>query len=1348
MKKDFFSSGNSGVESRQGTSSISVEKLSKNDIAIIGMAGRLPLAEDLDQFWKNLAASADCIIDFPQQRVDEVARYMNFKQIPFEAGDLVFKRKGFLSDIDKFDYKFFRITQKEAAVMNPAQRIFLQTAYHAIENAGYSCRKLKGSQTGIFMGYTGGSSDYLNLVKEVEPAFGVMAYPANLPSIIASRVSYMFDFKGPSLLIDTACSSSMVAFNLACQSLRDGSCDAAIVGGINLSWVPLEENGNGLGILSLSGKTRTFDNHSDGTVGGEGCIAMLLKPLNKAIRDNDHIHAVVKGVGFNQDGASIGITAPNAMAQADVIEKAWKDAKIDPETISYIEAHGTGTALGDPIEIDGITQAFRRYTHKKQFCAISAVKTNVGHLNSVAGIAGITKAVLSLTHKKIPALLHFERPNDKINFEESPVFVNTRLSNWETTSGSTRKCGVSSFGMSGTNCHIVLEEAPVTKKEKELMPGYLFTLSAQTGTAVRILAERYIDMLDNLAAEVDIEDICYTAAVGRDHHELRYIITVNSCEDLKEKLAALVDTAPGIPAQSGTGYSDISKKSPSASLQKQAEELLRNFPVSNGTATGDGLNALFQSVSALYLEGGNIEWEKLYIGRNPRRVVLPLYPFEQKRCWVTYPEATAGSIKACTDTATKNEDEMQSNVPDNTLVNETSSAGVAAKVPAAEIREMINLQLQLMAKQLEILSEVPAGESANQEDVIQLDAATDNLPGTVEQESVSKLVQEQAPIAAIPVVQAVQVAADIESNVLEHQQKYVSDFIRDYNIRTKKSKEFAQNNRKHYANNRHVAGYNKAYKEIMYPVIVDEAHGAEIIDIDGNKYVDYCMGFGVYLLGYSHPVVMNAIKEQADKGSYLGPMSALPGEVAKLICELTGVERVAFYNSGTEAVMLALRLARAATSKTKIVIFSGSYHGTYDGVLGQPDRFSKAFKAVPKSTGIPQSILDEVLLLDYGTDESLEIIRQNAHELAGVLVEPVQSRRPEFQPAAYLLALRELTEELKIPLIFDEIITGFRIHPGGAQAWFGIKADLVTYGKIPGGGMPVGIIAGKAEFMHGVDGGLWQFGDDSHPKFDHRKTFVAGTFCHHPVTMAAARAALLHLKNEGAELQENLNARTAAMIAVLNDYFEKEQFDVKLVHFGSLFQIRTNYNLSLIVYHFLNQGIYAWEGMTFFISTAHSDEHITFFIEVFRQTLQKLRAEGFIPARAEQLQIPEAATADTPAVTRIPLTDEQKRLWFIAAADANASAALNSVRLVSAEEEWNEAAFNIALETLVNRHEILRAISIDGDHIHIAEKLQLKVAVHTVRENEADTIPALVKKKRMHCSAFQEAPFSALRFIK
>jgi glutamate-1-semialdehyde aminotransferase/3-oxoacyl-(acyl-carrier-protein) synthase len=1347
MKNNFFNLNNTAKAGR-GTSSVSIEKLSKNDIAIIGMSGRLPLAEDMNAFWKNLEAGTDCIIDFPQQRIDEIRNYFKFKDADYDEKGFKFKRKGFLSAIDKFDYKFFKLTAKEAAIMNPAQRIFLQTAYHTIENAGYSVKKLKGSQTGIFLGYTGGSDDYLNLVKETEPEFAAMAYPANLASVIASRVAYVFDFKGPSLLIDTACSSSMVAFNMACQSLREGACDTALAGGINLSWAPLEEEEKGLGILSSSGKTKTFDEKSDGTVGGEGCIAILLKPLNKAIRDSDNILAVVKGIACNQDGTSIGITAPNALAQADVIEKAWADGKIDPETISYIEAHGTGTGLGDPIEIEGITQAFRKYTDKKQFCAIGAVKTNIGHLNSVAGIAGIAKAVLCLKNKKLPALLHFEMPNKKIAFEESPVYVNTRLSNWETTAGKARRCGISSFGMSGTNCHVILQEATASGAKKELNSKYLFAISAKSNAALTQLVNSYQLFLGNTGDDIDIENICFTATAGRDQHEHRIVFEVNDASDLKYKIGYIVSVGIENADNEVFTYNNITKTKEDvddwhAFIGELTSRAAALFTDSN-LYTYD---YLLTETAKLYSLGVDIEWEKLYAGKTPARVELPAYPFEQKRCWVTYPKPQQNKKDHQDSNVNKPIQAMDNKANKNIGVNDQATSIGGERSDASQLNEIISMQLRIMSGQLEAVKNFLALQNNDENYKITPDGIC------VKDEVVSPMVKteppviEKAPQKVIPTSYSPN-ATQADKAITAAQQAYVDELIRLFNIKTKTSKEFTQAKRQYYANNRHVAGYSKTYKEMMYPILVDEAHGSEIIDLDGNKYVDFCMGFGVYLLGYSNPVVLKGLEEQAKKGSYLGPMSPLPGEVAQLICELTGVERVAFYNSGTEAVMLALRLARAATSKTKIVMFSGSYHGTYDGVMGQADRFSKEFKAIPKSTGIPQSILDEVILLDYGTPESLEIIRKHAHELAGVLVEPVQSRRPEFQPAEYLLALRELTEELKVPLIFDEIITGFRIHPGGAQAWFGIKADLVTYGKIPGGGMPIGIIAGKAEFMHGVDGGMWQYGDDSHPKFDHRKTFVAGTFCHHPLTMASAKAALTHLKEQGPALQETLNRKTADMAAILNAYFEQENFEVKIVNFGSLFQIRTDYDLSLIVYHFLNSGIYAWEGMTFFISTAHSDQDIEFLISVFKNTLQKLRKEGFIQAKT--IAITESGISlvlPENKIQTIALTEEQRRLWFIATADDNASVAFNSTRLFNVDEKVNETAFSAAVQKLADRHELLKAVSIDGDHIHIDRDFTYNVSFKSIDSEDTAEINALVLKEKKAAFNFSNGPFFRINVI-
>lgn len=292
-----------------------------------------------------------------------------------------------------------------------------------------------------------------------------MSVQGNLSPIIASRISYLLDLRGPSMVVNTLCSSSLVALHLGCQSLKkNGECSMALIGGVQINLIPIRQVE--VGIESSSKRTRTFDHQSDGTGAGEGVIAFLLKPLEKAMKDEDNIYAVIKGSAYNQDGASAGLTAPNPAAQEDVIIKAWQEAGLDPETISYIEAHGTGTRLGDPIEIDGIKRAFRRYTDKRQFCAIGSVKSNIGHLDASAGLAGLLKAVLALQKGKIPPTINFERPNKMIAFHKSPVYVNTKLREWE-TDGFPRRCGVSSFGFSGTNCHVILEEAPHMEAGKD-----------------------------------------------------------------------------------------------------------------------------------------------------------------------------------------------------------------------------------------------------------------------------------------------------------------------------------------------------------------------------------------------------------------------------------------------------------------------------------------------------------------------------------------------------------------------------------------------------------------------------------------------------------------------------------------------------------------------------------------------------------------------------------------------------------------------------------------------------------------------------------------------------------------
>ncbi|MNO20449.1 Tyrocidine synthase 3 [compost metagenome] len=591
-----------------------IQENSLQDIAVIGMSVCLPGADHIDQFWPSVAQGEDLVIPFPEARREDVREYSS--RIGLDPDSTRFFKGAYLTEIDKFDYPFFRLSPREASLMNPNQRIFLETAWKTIEDAGYGGDQLKGTKTGVFLGYCGDAiHDYKRLISSVDPSGISIAVPGNLSSIIAGRISYLLDLKGPAITVDTACSSSLVAIHLACQALRSGDCDTALAGSVKTLVFPAD-TGMRIGIESSDGRAKPFDQESDGTGMGEGSAAVLLKPLARAVADGDPIYAVIKGSAVNQDGSSVGISAPNVAAQEEVIVEAWMNAGIDPETISYIEAHGTGTKLGDPIEIEGINRAFRRYTEQRQFCAVGSVKSNLGHLDNAAGIVGFVKACLALKNKQLPPSLHFNRPNASIDFIESAVYVNRSLSDWR-TEGDPRRCGISSFGLSGTNCHVVLEEAPQEQAEQgqDSSSGlwhddkYLFTLSAQSPSSLSRLVDAYTEMLEHPDFNYSLGDLCYTANLGRSHHRYRLAYVVRSADELAVILKGLKDALPEVPVQ--------------------------DFSLAQGAARDH--NSKEHSIyewRELYLEGADVPWASLYRSGTFRRIHLPSYSFDKHRCWV------------------------------------------------------------------------------------------------------------------------------------------------------------------------------------------------------------------------------------------------------------------------------------------------------------------------------------------------------------------------------------------------------------------------------------------------------------------------------------------------------------------------------------------------------------------------------------------------------------------------------------------------------------------------------------------------------------------------------------------
>lgn len=447
--------------------------------------------------------------------------------------------------------------------------------------------------------------------------------------------------------------------------------------------------------------------------------------------------------------------------------------------------------------------------------------------------------------------------------------------------------------------------------------------------------------------------------------------------------------------------------------------------------------------------------------------------------------------------------------------------------------------------------------------------------------------------------------------------RFLRSFEKEYTGKTGSSKSYAQEYRQVMADPRVVTGFKPAIKELVYPIVTSRSRGSRLTDIDGNEYLDWLNGFGSNMFGYSPDFIVEAIKEQLDKGYEIGPQHILAGEVAELICKLTKNERAAFCNTGSEAVLGAMRIARTVSSRPLIVSFTGSYHGVVDEALVRATKSGKTFPAAP---GILSENVQQVIVLEYGSGEALRIIQERAHEIAGVLVEPVQSRRPEFVPVTFLKELRKLTASLDICLIFDEVITGFRAFPGGVQEGFGITADLATYGKVVGGGMPIGVIGGKSKWMDALDGGYWQYGDGSVPPAG--VTYFAGTFVRHPLALAAAKASLMELDRKGPAFQDGLSSLASTLVTGMNEIFRKYNVAYYAVNYRSLWKIKTKNEFpywELLFTMLRNEGIHIWENFPCFVTAAHVENDIGHTIQLLEKVLISLieheLVEGDLPNR-------------------------------------------------------------------------------------------------------------------------------------
>ncbi|MEU3613369.1 SDR family NAD(P)-dependent oxidoreductase [Streptomyces sp. NPDC006872] len=590
------------------------EAVRPGDIAIIGVSGRYPEAVDLDEFWQNLRAGRDCVREVPAGRWDH-GRY---------AGAGAGGWGGFLDDIDRFDPLFFQISLLEADYLDPQERLFLQCAHHTLEDAGYTPDRLsRDARVGVFVG----------VMYQEYQLLGAQAQERGRPdalwgsaSTVANRVSYFYDFHGPSMAVDTMCSSSLTAVHLACEAIRSGQCDTALAGGVNLTPHPNKHLVLGQRkFLSSDGRCRSFGEGGDGYVPGEGVGAVLLKPLERAIADGDQIHAVIKGTAVNHGGRTSGYSVPTPVAQGEVIADALTAAGVDPRSLSYLEAHGTGTSLGDPIEVSGLQQGFRRAGGAPERLAIGSVKSNIGHLESAAGIAAVTKVLLQMRHGELVPSLHSTTLNPHIDFDRTPLHVQRTLEPWRrpVLEGRTlpRVAGVSSFGGGGSNAHVVIvEHRPPARPAAAPADGRpaLLVLSAKSEAQLVEQARRLYARLSE-ATEADLPAIAWTLQTGRIALEERLAFAASSLADVRERLAAFV----AAPAASGRWHRGAVRPDRTADAPAVRTAL--------DAWTRQGAH---EDLLAQWADGAEVRWEDAWpTGSTVRRISLPGYPFARERCW-------------------------------------------------------------------------------------------------------------------------------------------------------------------------------------------------------------------------------------------------------------------------------------------------------------------------------------------------------------------------------------------------------------------------------------------------------------------------------------------------------------------------------------------------------------------------------------------------------------------------------------------------------------------------------------------------------------------------------------------
>ena len=617
----------------EGSGSVRAE-----EIAIVGVSLRFPGAESMDEFWQLLEEGRCAIGDLPADR--RAGR--RGSGATEQDGPAV--RGGFLADAEAFDAAFFNISPREAMFMDPQQRLAMELAWQAIEDAGYRASALQGSRTGVFMGVA--NSDYTELAETRHGPVDAYLPTGTSAAIIANRISYWFDLLGPSMTVDTACASSLVAVQQAVRALEHGDCEYALAGGVNLCWSSrrfeaLSRNG----MLSGDGLCRAFDSQADGYVRAEGGAVILLKPLATAVADGDAVHAVIRGIGTNHGGRTNSLTITNPQAHADLVSSVYTRAGVGPGTVGYIEAHGPGTPLGDPIEVHGLKTAFGRLAERDGVelpagsCGLGSVKSNIGHLESAAGMAGMLKVVASMKHRTLPATLHFAKLNPLIKLDGSPFHVVDRAQPWEPVAAPDSsvlplRAGVSSFGFGGSNAHVLLEEhlpagsAPVQPAVAATQPRHLVPVSAGSAQQLRSMARNLLGSLEAAGTEPGsdapaLRDIAYTLQTGRTEMTHRVAFVVADLDELTTDLRAFAD-AEDLSPRCRQGTAEDRAQLAVLAGDEDAAAMVRSW----------GAKGKLEKIAELWTLGGPVEWDGLHTDGEARRVHLPAYVFQRRRYWL------------------------------------------------------------------------------------------------------------------------------------------------------------------------------------------------------------------------------------------------------------------------------------------------------------------------------------------------------------------------------------------------------------------------------------------------------------------------------------------------------------------------------------------------------------------------------------------------------------------------------------------------------------------------------------------------------------------------------------------